>query len=46
MNVANAVVWAFTTYGVPSGGSGTRPSNTKEESIKSVAEAIVWAWTS
>ena len=47
MSVAQAVIWAFATYGFPRGSaSGTRPRNTRLETIRSVADTVIWAWTS
>ena len=47
MSVAQAVIWAFSTYGIPRGvASGTRPRNTRLETIRSVADTVLWAWTS
>ena len=45
-SVAEAVIYAFATYGFPRGNMvGTRPVSTEKESIKSVGDAVAWAWT-
>ena len=45
-SVAEAVIYAFATYGFPRGNAtGTRPVSTEKESIKSVGDAVAWAWT-
>ena len=44
MSVSDTIVWAFLTYGFPSGAmAGSRPCN--KESIMSVSDLIIWAWT-
>jgi len=46
-SVAEQVIWAFATYGLPRGiASGARPVDTMKEAIRSVADAVVWAWSS
>ena len=43
MSIADAVVWAFLTYGFPrSQTSGTRPKN--ENNVKAVCDTIGWVW--
>ena len=45
-SVAEAVIYAFATYGFPRGNvTGTRPSSTQKESIMSVGDAVAWAWS-
>ena len=45
-SVAEAVIWAFATYGVPRGtADGVRPASTQKESIMSVGDAVWWAWS-
>ena len=43
MRLADQLVWAFATYGVPKGtmAAGTRPSN--QETLMSLADQLVWA---